>query len=341
MMGTRGRPADSLVRRYRDAQALRMDPRACPPPDAGAARAQDRAAAAPRQDDALHMRPRHVHADAASASYVDRAALRRTGGAAAPTHLDAWDARAQAAGRTKGLDLELLAQERARIAQEAAKEPTPPPESATDGDEALDAALEEGRRAQERAREIAERIAAARAKFRRVGEEPDVIYVHGKKMRRKRKAEAPAPAIAAQRSPPKSAQPPAFAVQVDDADDDIFGEADVWGGLSDDDAGRAPEPTDPREAESPTERPRKHRWVPEAHEEAAHEEASPREASPHEASPPNETARAPERLEGLSSSALPSEWSRWMLERADAPRTERAEPRSRRRRRGRGASASP
>jgi len=309
-----------------------MDPRACPPPIARAAPERD-SAAAPQYDDVLQMRPRHVHADAAPASYVDRAALRRTGGPATPAPSDVWDARAQAAGRTKGLDLELLAQERARIAHEATKEPTPPPEDPAQGDVALDAALEEGRRAQERAREITERIAAARAKFRRVGEEPDVIYVDGKKMRRKRKAPAPATA------PPKSMQtapPPAFAVQVDDADDDIFGEADVWSGLSDDDAPRPEAGPAPSDAVSPAKHPREHRWVPDVHDEPA-----PREASPPDASPPEAPSPEPERLHGLSSSALPSEWSRWMLERPDAPRTERNERRSRRRRRGRGASASP
>ncbi|WFD20250.1 hypothetical protein MCAP1_002494 [Malassezia caprae] len=300
------------------------------PPIAHAAPERDGAASPPH--DVLQMRPRHVHADAASASYVDRAALRRTGGAAT-TASDTFDARWQAAGRTKGLDLELLAQERARIAQEAAKQPAPPPEDPAQGDDELDAALEEGRRAQERAREITERIAAARAKFRRVGEEPDVIYVDGKKMRRKRQAPAPA---AASKSP-RTVPPPAFAVRVDDADDDIFGEADVWDGLSDDDAPRPKAQPAPGDA-TPAERPRE--WVPDAHQTAPPEAPLPEAPLP-EAPPDEPPSDEPERLEGLSTSALPSEWSRWMLERPDAPRTERTEPRSRRRRRGRGASASP
>ncbi|WFD24215.1 hypothetical protein MEQU1_002912 [Malassezia equina] len=292
---------------------------------------------APRYDDALQMRPRHVQAETA---YVDRAALRRSG---ADTPTDTSDAFAHAAGRTKGLDLELLARERARIAQESAKEPSPPREEATETEESLDAALEEGRRAQERAREITERIAAARAKFRRVGEEPEVIYVNGKKMRRKRKAETPAAIASTQPDPPtkstRTAPPPAFAVQVNDAEEDIFGEADVWGGLSDEDTG---DPTQDAAATAPTsstQRPKAHGWVSDTQEEPVSNEAIP--PAPHDDNVESAPAPASERLEGLSSSALPSEWSRWMLERADAPRPPRPEPRSRRRRRGRDASASP
>ncbi|WFD28112.1 hypothetical protein MNAN1_003118 [Malassezia nana] len=286
-----------------------------------------------QHDDALQMRPRRVQADATAATYVDRAALRRAGSASAEDH--AWDARLRVASQAKGLDKELLAQERARIAREAEAKADPPQD--TESEAALQAAFEEGRRSQEKTRDITARIAAARAKFRRMGEEPDIIYVDGKRMRRKRKASqpeppAPTPALPSSRAGP--AQPPAFAVHVDNADDDIFGEADVWAGLPDE--ASPPEMNSDAVSQTPAAQapaPSAAGWVPETQPDPA-----PREATPE---PPEETSHGPERLEGLSTSALPSEWSRWMLERAAEPRPERAAPRPRRRRRGRDASASP
>lgn len=307
----------------------------------------DRPVPAMQHDDALQMRPRRVHADSTAATYVDRAALRRAGSASAQTN--AWDARLRVAGQAKGLDKELLAQERARIAREAETKTDPPQD--TESEAALHAALEEGRRSQEKTRDITARIAAARAKFRRMGEEPDIIYVNGKRMRRKRKASqpeptespehleppAPIPTLPSSRAGP--APPPSFAVHVDNADDDIFGEADVWAGLPDD--ASPPESNSDAVSQTPTAKtpavqtpaPSANCWVPETQPDPA-----PREATPE---PPEEASHGPERLEGLSTSALPSEWSRWMLERAAEPRPERAAPRPRRRRRGRDASASP
>lgn len=118
---------------------------------------------------------------------------------------------------------------------------------------------------------------------------------------------------------------PSFVPQVDDADD-IFADAGEWEGLSDEEAAPSAAAVQPRHGD----------WFASGREEPTDEAAA---SPPH--SPPSDAP--PARLEGLSSSALPSEMSRWLLEREDdAPRRAHAAPPKRKRsKKGRGDPDSP
>ena len=132
-------------------------------------------------------------------------------------------------------------------------------------------------------------------------------------------------------------------MQVDDDDADIFGEAPEWAGvqLSDDEDTRN---EDCAEQELPPGQEPRRDWF-------SAKEPSPPAAAP-EPEPEPEQAPEPEpkayRLEGLSSSAMPSDVSRWLLEREegrakrDAERESHSDPRRRKRsKKGRGDIDSP
>lgn len=262
-----------------------------------------------------------------------------------------------AAGQKKGLDLDLLAKEKARIAA-AAQVPSPADEET--GDEELEAAWADGQ----------QKAPTAPSKFRSVTEAPEIIYVNGKRMRKKKKKTAatiapashgnvtdkttnivrvPPPALPEGCADPtfekQATHAPSFAVQVDDNDDDadIFGEAGVWDGLSDDENEKVSTEQAPTTSSESTQR----NWFatettpspPPTKAVAAEVQA---EAETDESESP------PARLEGLSSSALPSDWSRWLLEREEARDARRAHsesgpvPRKRKRsKKGRGDVESP
>lgn len=155
----------------------------------------------------------------------------------------------------------------------------------------LDAARAEGQRAAQAKAEAVARAAAHRAKFRKLKQRaPDIVYIDGKRMRKKKQLPKPEPAPPAKEpSPPGQAPAPAA---IDDPD--IFGEVGAWDGLSD----TEPHPTITKSTS--------HDWF------------GTRAPSPEPPQPEQETHRLP----GLSTSALPSEWSRWLLERE----TRRAAP---------------
>ncbi|WFD40774.1 uncharacterized protein MJAP1_003763 [Malassezia japonica] len=123
----------------------------------------------------------------------------------------------------------------------------------------------------------------------------------------------------------RPAAPPSFVPQVED-EDDIFAEAGEWAGLSDEEA---PEPS---AAPSGSQRD----WF-----------ATKTQDEPAPPSEPEDEEREdspPARLEGLSTSALPSDVSRWLLEREDKPRHTDRDPAPRKRKRskkGRGEIDSP
>ena len=138
-----------------------------------------------RRDASLQMPPRQVSASQRHAHMLGKDAA--------------------AAGRAKGLDMALLAQQKRRIEDASA-------------DVDLDAARAEGQRAAEH-----------RAKFRKLKQEtPDIVYIHGKRMRKKKKAPPPEQPPPTQEMPLPS-QAPAPALH---EDPDIFGEVGVWDGLS-------------------------------------------------------------------------------------------------------------
>ena len=92
----------------------------------------------------------------------------------------------------------------------------------------LDAARAEGQRAAQAKAEAVARAAEHRAKFRKLKQEaPDIVYIHGKRMRKKKKAPPPELPPPAQEMPLPS-QAPAPALH---EDPDIFGEVGVWDGL--------------------------------------------------------------------------------------------------------------
>lgn len=247
---------------------------------------------------------------------------------------------AAASGQAKGLDMALLAKQRAR-AQES-----------SDADVDLDAALAEGQRAAQSKAEAVANAAARRDKFRKVASSPDVIYVNGKRMRRKvpppSSAAEPATAEAhsgAARSPRRRhADVPDPGHGDGDDDDDIFNEVPVWDGLSDDEAAPAPQAPPPT-----THGPRN--WFAEGDLQHNSQSEAPSSSKPRRTDPgagpdsgpdsghdtDSDAGDAPPRLQGLSSSALPSEWSRWLLEREEkkAQHTDRAEEPARKRRRSR------
>lgn len=141
---------------------------------------------------------------------------------------------------------------------------------------------------------------------------------------------------AASSDAPKARPParPTFVPEVND-DDDIFADAGEWEGLSEE------------EAPAPKAAPAKHGdWF--APSSAAPPDAAPA-AAPEARTPPPHSPRSatpdtpPTRLEGLSSSALPSEMSRWLLSREDeAPaRRQGAAPKRKRSKKGRGDPDSP
>ena len=150
----------------------------------------------PRHDASLQMPPRQVFASQRHAHMLGKDAA--------------------AAGRAKGLDMALLAQQKRRIEDASA-------------DVDLDAARAEGQRAAQAKAEAVARAAEHRAKFRKLKQEtPDIVYIHGKRMRKKKKApppEQPPPT----KEMPLPSQAPAPALH---EDPDIFGEVGVWDGLS-------------------------------------------------------------------------------------------------------------
>ncbi|WFD29013.1 DNA-directed DNA polymerase [Malassezia sp. CBS 17886] len=226
-----------------------------------------------------------------------------------------------AAGQRKGLDFSLLEREKARIA--APKAPT---------DEDLESALLEGRASATQHAVHTDTAPAEEARFRPIHQPaapnvsadapPEYVFINGKRMRRKKK-----PAAAASAEPISESTAgarPSFAVDVDDEDADIFGDAGVWEGLSDasdDDestkasgkGGGETHDTTPSTDAQPTV---KRDWF------------NPTGAAPLAPAPNAEATKAedagddgddedegPQRLEGLQSSALPSDVSRWLLER--------------------------
>lgn len=136
-------------------------------------------------------------------------------------------------------------------------------------------------------------------------------------------AHDPTPATHASTSRP--AAPPSFVPQVED-EDDIFAEAGEWAGLSDEEA---PEPAAPPSGNQRD-------WF------ATQTQDEP--APPSEPEDEEREDSPPARLEGLSTSALPSDVSRWLLEREDKPRHTDRDPAPRKRKRskkGRGEIDSP
>ncbi|WFD43880.1 hypothetical protein MPSI1_002545 [Malassezia psittaci] len=134
---------------------------------------------------------------------------------------------------------------------------------------------------------------------------------------------------------------PSFGPRVDEDADDIFADAGQWQGLSDEEV-------------SQTQKPRRDRsgdWFASesnAKETQAENDApatqtstsSPSHQSPEE----SEDESVPTRLQGLESSALPTEMSRWLLDRNDSlpSHTTSAPPRKRKRsKKGRGQPDSP
>ena len=259
--------------------------------------------------------------------------------------------RAQPAPRAAkaGIDMRLVEHERARI--RAAAQP-----QTTDAD--LEAALTDAQRAPPPPPEAPE------PRFQRAQMQhmtPDVIYVNGKRLRKKRRPEsAPSSAPSSTPSstrpdPPKPTAPlPSFVPHVEDADEDIFGDAPEWTGVEreegegpsegspDGPSDRQPDEQSGKQSErppdeQPDERPEEQPDGPDAPPDTPPNEPFSRSPSP----PP------PTRLEGLSSSALPSDVSRWLLAREeelsarDATRS-RDPPRKRRRsNKGRGEPESP
>ncbi|PKI83914.1 hypothetical protein MVES1_002407 [Malassezia vespertilionis] len=266
----------------------------------------------------------------------------------------------ETAAQARGLDFSLLERQKARIAEVHAP------------DVDLDAALAEGVRTK-----LAEEPMEANAlpsKFQPVAQHaepdaaPDVIYVNGKRMRKKKKCAAqengmrtaaataaptpspapdPTPVMDRSKISPPSAPdstpvvdhskisppsapdstPTSVPPQRLPADDDIFDDADEWKGISDDET--------PEDEMHPTAHTIKPDWF------ATHPtEKSPSPAPP--LSPPRSPSPSPEpsRLEGLSTSALPSELSHWLLEREqkradrphDHPPPRRKRPRSKKNR---------
>ena len=382
------------------------------------------------------MRPRTVRQSAPDAgAYMDRAEARRRGLAA------------DVPQEHKGLDLQLLAEQKAKMHSEAQRSESPrehpapdvsdaepanerkpgepptdtPPEPETT-EQDLEAALDEGRHRPAESRDVpkfrpiqpaekpAEPAPAAPAPAA-----PDVIYVNGKRMRRKKKAKTGAetqPSAAASGgaapsarrvveqehnhsanegtsahplAPPAAPSPPgkplsetpapstgdhaqnaagpAPSYAVDAAeDDDIFGEADEWQGIPADsdsdtedastsrpqgeDAGLAP-PSPQQDADAPPEEPafgRRDWFAPAGHSEVASPSPEPEPSPEHESS--SSSSPPPQRLEGLSSSALPSDWSRWLLEREEkrSERNAQRQPAQRKRKRskkGKGDIGSP
>lgn len=96
----------------------------------------------------------------------------------------------------------------------------------------LDAARAEGQRAAQARAEAVARAAEHRAKFRKLKQEaPDIVYINGKRMRKK-KAPPQEPSPPAKETPlPSQAAAPAL-----HEDPDIFGEVGVWDGLSETEA---------------------------------------------------------------------------------------------------------
>ena len=97
----------------------------------------------------------------------------------------------------------------------------------------LDAARAEGQRAAQARAEAVARAAEHRAKFRKLKQEaPDIVYINGKRMRKKKKAPPQEPSPPAKEMPhPSQAAAPAL-----HEDPDIFGEVGVWHGLSETEA---------------------------------------------------------------------------------------------------------
>lgn len=299
----------------------------------------------------------------------------------------------------RGLDFALLEREKARIAASSSEEPA---RSETD-DADLEAALAEGKSMATRAAHRVQAQAAHKANFRRIDEPveaPDVIYINGKRMRKKKKTgpsqASTVPGSAGQLSTKQeskaalsSAEPvsnegsqantqstqgtehdsralatrgdaatslpwsdttettssrPRFAVEVDDADADIFGEAGVWEGLSDEEPGTRDAAPSRAEKDTPqcaVQRDWFHESLSEAREADvrtaatdSHPTAATNTNSPKDDDKDTSATSPPTRLEGLSTSALPSDVSRWLLEREEkhAAHAERREPQQQRKR---------
>lgn len=152
----------------------------------------------------------------------------------------------------------------------------------------LDAAWAEGQRAAQDRAEAVARAAENRAKFRKMKQDtPDIVYINGKRMRKKKKPpkEEPAPTKKEPAPPIKEPTPSKGEPALEDSD--IFGEVGAWDGLSD----TEPHPTITKSTS--------HDWF------------GTRAPSPE----PPKQEQEEHRLQGLSTSALPSKWSRWLLER--------------------------
>lgn len=306
-----------------------------------------------------------------------------------------------ASGRTKGLDFALLAKQKKRMAQ--SNEPQ---------EVDLDAAFLEGQQTAKANADAEAQAAEYRAKFRKVAahpETPDIIYVNGKRMRKKkRKSLDPQPVSeprhtnAVQDDVPSAnekqryekrasrdervAAPSSFGIDASQANEpsrasqsavytghmdksrsgeseddavDIFDDAGVWNGLSSDDE-HTPAPTSTTGKASTSLHGTSTDWFRQVSTSTRSElPAQPLSSDPETDSEPAPdqngpsvpaSTAGPQRLQGLSSSALPSEWSRWLLDREEkkarhaSSEQEQAvsAPRKRRRsRKGRGDGDSP
>ncbi|WFD33812.1 hypothetical protein MCUN1_000632 [Malassezia cuniculi] len=282
--------------------------------------------------------------------YIDRAEARRRG-------IDADSL------MKKGLDMKLLEEQRQQIRKaEQAKNKSEAQRQPQISDAELENALHDA---------IVAGVKSAPAsgpRFQpmqtRQADSPDVIYVNGKRLRKKKAKIEQQPVRETKMAPMEQHAPtntpqtdagqtrgpaarttakPSFAVTVNADDDDIFGDAPEWTGvqLSDTESGSDnasdTEPVAQTTAES-------RNWFG-TNEEAAQPPPQDETQPPQPDSPPDSP---PHRLEGLSSSAMPSEVSRWLLEREekrairDAERESQHGTRSRKRsRKGRGDIDSP
>ena len=305
-----------------------------------------------------------------------------------------------ASGRTKGLDFALLAKQKERMAQSSEPQEVD-----------LDAAFMEGQQTAQANADAEAQAAEYRAKFRKVAahpEAPDIIYVNGKRMRKKKKKSLDPQPVSEPRhtnavpddvppvdekqrgekrasrdervtapsssgidasqanGPTRASQPAVYTGHMDksrsgESDDDaadIFDDAGVWNGLSSDDE-HTPAPTSTTDKASTSLHGTSTDWFRQGTSTRSDLPAQPSSSDPETdtvpapdqngPSVPASTA-GPQRLQGLSSSALPSEWSRWLLDREEkkarhaSSEQEQAvsAPRKRRRsRKGRGDGDSP
>ncbi|WFC99738.1 hypothetical protein MYAM1_002483 [Malassezia yamatoensis] len=241
----------------------------------------------------------------------------------------------------------------------------------------LEAALQVGR-AQKQSNAVQDPIEHRNA-FRPViapDAKPEIIYVNGKRMRKKKK-QAPmnlknqttdrsfvpeservlSPGVSRsnereketesgartvnESQQHKTSSAPSFVPRVEEDADDIFADAGQWQGLSDEEVSQTQKSRQSRSGD----------WFasePNAKEIQAEDEARTTQpsASPpsHSSSKESEDESVPTRLQGLESSALPTEMSRWLLDRNDSlPSNTTSAPARKRKRskKGRGEPNSP